>query len=162
MVKTVLRVGAIVVAIALAIGTWVYAQGVVQNEISGNECWNAGQGPGGPSNFLCINQVRNGQAISLISGSGAATTAATQQQGTLMWTGAAPTTWAVTLPNPAYDGEVLCLGTDTTLTTLVTVTALTTPENQTLAAAFSAQTISVGTSTCFQFTNATLKWFKLR
>lgn len=154
-----LALGAAIAALCAGLAA---SQGVVQNEISGNECWNAGQGPGGPSNFLCINQVRNGQAISLISGSGAATTTATQQQGTLMWTGAAPTTWAVTLPNPAYDGEILTLGTDTTLTTMVTVTATTSPENQTLAAAYAAQTLTVSTSVAFQFSNSALKWYRIR
>jgi len=106
-----------------------------------------------PSNFLCINQVRNGQAISLISGSGAATTAQLNSK--------APSCGQVRryhlgshLAHPAMMGEVLCLGTDTTLTTLVTVTALTTPENQTLAAASLLRLSLSGTSTCFQFTNA--------
>lgn len=44
--------------VALA-ATLLYAQPVIQNQLSGNECWNAGQGPGGPSAFLCINMVRH-------------------------------------------------------------------------------------------------------
>jgi hypothetical protein len=153
-----LFVGAAIAALATA----VWSQPLTNQTISGNECWNAGQGPGGPSQFLCINQVRNGSAMALISGSGAATTAATIQQGTLMWTGAAPASWAVTLPNPAFDGQTIVLGTDTTLTAMVTVTATTTPQNQTLAAAFAAQTITVSTSVEFQYNLAALKWFRTR
>lgn len=50
-------VGAAVAALA---STWLIAQPVVQNALSGNECWNSGQGPGGPSTgFVCAYQVRS-------------------------------------------------------------------------------------------------------
>jgi len=61
MVKTVLRVGAIVVAIALRYWDRVYAQGVVQNEISGNECWNADKAQVALRTSLHQTQVRNGR-----------------------------------------------------------------------------------------------------
>lgn len=153
-----LGVGAALAALA----TILWAQPVGQQNVSGNECWNAGQGPGGPSQFLCINIVRNGSAMTVVSGSGAVTTLATQQQGTLMWSGAAPTSWTITLPNPAFDGEVVKVGTDTTLTTLVTVQAASTPQSQTMSAAFSASTITVGTTTAWQYNFALSKWFRLQ
>jgi hypothetical protein len=111
---------------------------------------------------LCLNIVRNGQALNTFSGSGAFTTAATQANAMLMWTGTAPTTWAITLPNPAFDGELLEVSTDTTLTTMVTVTAGTTPQNQTLAAAFASQTVTAGTSVEFRFSYPLLKWYRIR
>jgi hypothetical protein len=151
-----------IMAAIAAISTILWAQPVTQNNVSGNECWNAGQGPGGPSQFLCINLVRNGTALSLFSGSGAFVTTATNANSTLFWTGTAPTTWAITLPNPAFDGEVVQVSTDTTLTTMVTVTAGTSPQNQTLAAAFAAQTVTAGQSVEFQFNFANLKWFRIR
>jgi hypothetical protein len=79
-----------------------------------------------------------------------------------MWTGTAPTTWAITLPNPAFDGEVVTVGTDTTLTTMVTVTAAASPQNQTLPVAFAAQTVTAGTTAQWQFNFAALKWFRIR
>ena len=132
---------------------------VVQNNVTGNEVWVAGQGPGGPGNFLNIGGVSNRAAITLVSGSGAATTTMTQAQSTLMWTGTAPTTWAVTLPSPAYDGQIVTLGTDTTLTTMVTVTA---GSGQTLSATYNSQTLTAVTSVEFQFVFSSLKWFRLR
>ena len=138
------------------------AQPVTQQAVTGNECWNAGQGPGGTGTFLCINQVRNGNGITTFSGTGAVATIATQNTGSAMWTGAAPTTWTITLPNPAFDGEVFQVGTDTTLTTMVTVQAGTTPQNQTMSAAFSAQTVTAGTSVLWQYSNTLSKWFKVR
>jgi len=156
------RVLGVLAALGLLAGG-AQAQPVTQNQISGNECWNAGQGPGGPSQFLCINQVRNGTALALFSGGGTTpTTTMTQQQGTLYWTGAAATTWAITLPNPAFDGEVVTVDTDTTLTTRVTVTAGTTPQNQTLAATFNSQTVTALTPVQWQFNFATLTWVRLR
>ncbi|HEX4500625.1 MAG TPA: hypothetical protein VH187_05545 [Scandinavium sp.] len=155
--------GWLVGAALVALATAVIAQPVAQNNVSGNECWNAGQGPGGPSSFLCINLVRNGTAMALITGSGAATTIATQQQQVLMWNGAAPTTWTVTLPNPAFDGELLTLGTNTTLTTMVTAQTTNTPQVQVaLSPAYSAQTLTAGTSVMWQFNFASLTWFRVR
>ena len=139
------------------------AFGQAANNVSGNECWNAGQGPGGPSTgALCINLVRNGQAFNTFSGSGAFTTAATQANSTMMWTGTAPTTWTITLPNPAFDGEIVEVGTDTTLTTNVTVQAASTPQNQTMAATFTSQTVTAGSSAEFRFSFAALKWWRMR
>jgi hypothetical protein len=79
-----------------------------------------------------------------------------------MWSGAAPTTWTITLPNPAFDGEIVRVGTDTTLTTMVTVQAAVTPQNQVMSAAFSGSTVTVGTTTAWQFNFAALKWFRLQ
>jgi hypothetical protein len=158
MKKLVLAVGAL---FAL---TWAaLAQPVTQNNLSGNECWSAGQGPGGSSSFLCVNLVRNGSALTTFSGSGAFTTAGTQATSTYMWVGTAPTTWTITLPNPAFDGEIVQVATDTLLTTLVTVQSSTTPQNQVvLAPTFSAQTIAANASVEWQFNFANLRWIKIR
>lgn len=147
-------------ALALAFTVGLVAQPIVQNQFSGSECWNAGQGPGGPSTgFLCTAQVRNGADLATFSGSGAVATTALFSNSTMMWTGTAPTTWTITLPSPSFDGQIITVGTDTTLTTMVTVNA---GSGQTLAAAFSAQTVTAGTSVEFQFDQTLLKWFRLR
>lgn len=152
----------VVGALLCAFTTFAVAQigSVVQNQVSGLECWNAGQGPGGPSSgYICTFLIRNGSALKLFSGSGAQTYSATQLDSTLYWVGTAPTTWAITLPTPAFDGEIIQIATDTTLTTLVTVTA---GAGQTMNAAFASQTISANTSVEFQFSFGTLKWYRLR
>jgi hypothetical protein len=151
-------------AALVALGTYLaFAQPLSQNQVSGNECWNSGQGPGGPTaGFLCTNIVRNGAATQVVSGSGAASTVATTQNGTLLWHGTAPTTWAVQLPNPAFDGEIVRLTTDTTLTTMVTLSVVTSPQNQTLHAAFSSQTITADTSVAWQFNLSLLQWTKIQ
>jgi hypothetical protein len=144
---------------ALVASSVLVAQPVTQNNVSGNECWNAGQGPGGPSSFLCINLVRNGSAMLPVSGSGAVVTTATQANSTLYWVGTAPTTWTITLPTPAFDGEIITVGTNTTLTTMVTVNP---GAGTTLDGTYNAQTITALTSVEFQYTAPTTKWYRLR
>lgn len=134
-----------------------FAQTVVQTTITGNEVWVAGQGPGGPGNYIGIDTVRNGQRLITTSGSGAATSTATG--GTLYWTSTAPTTWTVTLPSPAFAGEMVRLGTDTTLTSMVTVAA---GAGQSLDFTYSGVTLTAGTSVLFQYRAANTTWYRLQ
>ena len=97
--------------------------------------------------------------LGLSASAGAQTFTATQANSTLYWTGTAPTTWTITLPSPAFDGEIVSVATNTTLTTLVTVNA---GAGQTLDGTFNAQTIAANTSVEFQFNFAGLKWYRLR
>jgi hypothetical protein len=149
------------VAFAAALAGIAYGQQVTQNAISGNECWNAGQGPGGPSSgFLCINQVRNGQGLLVVpSVAGSPTTSLTQNNSMVYWVGTAPTAWTVNLPSPAFDGEIVEVGTDTTLTSLVTVVA---GSGQSLNTAFASQTISAKSSVEFRYSAGTTKWYETR
>lgn len=136
--------------------------GAQAQQPTGTECWPVTPGTGAVGQNLCINQVRNGQALTVVSGSGAATTIASRDQSMLMWTSTAPTTWTVTLPNPAFDGEIFEVSTDTTLTTLVTVQAASAPQNQTMSATFSGQTLTAATSAEWRFSLGSLKWFRAR
>jgi hypothetical protein len=143
--------------LGLVLGWSVWAQPVVQNTITGNEVWPAAQGPGGSSTWLGIDTVRNGESLNLKSGSGAATSTATG--GMLFWVGTAPTTWTITLPSPAYGGEIVALDTDTTLTTLVTVNA---GAGQTLHTTYNSQTLTVGVPIVFQYKNSVTTWFRIQ
>lgn len=147
------------IAVALVLGFAPASAQVVQNQLSGNEVWSAAQSPGGPSNWLSVQDVRNTSALSTVTGTGAATTAMTRFQSSLVWTGAAPTTWAVTLPTTPIDGHRVQIGTVTTLTTMVTVTA---PAGATLAAAYAAQTLTAGTSIEFQYSAGTTTWYRMQ
>ena len=129
---------------------------VVPN-ISGNECWQAGQGPGGPGNYLCLNMARNSESTAVVTGTGAVASAMTNQQAVLVWSGAAPTTWTVTLPNTPFDGELVVISTDTTLTTMVTVASGT---GATMNQAYAAQTLTANTSVIFRFATSTAKWYR--
>lgn len=155
MKKLALAVGAL-----LALTLTLVAQPVVQNQLSGNECWNSGQGPGGPSSgFVCAFVMRNGTALKTFSGSGVQTYTALITDSTLYWVGAAPTSWTITTPAAPFDGEIIQIATDTTLTTMVTLTA---NSGQTLDTTYSAQTLTAKTSVEFQFSLATNKWYQMR
>ena len=143
--------------VALAFGG-VFAQTVIQNQISGNEVWRAAQGPGGPEQFINIDNVRGSEPIATKSGSGAATSTATL--GSLCWVGTAPTTWAVTLPAAPPNGSFVRLCSDTTLTTLVTVTA---GSGDTLTTTFSSQTLTANASfPTWQYFASTKIWYRIQ
>lgn len=144
-------------AVLFALAFGAYAQ-VVQNQISGNEVWRAAQGPGGPESFISIDSVRGSEPIATKSGSGAATSTAVP--GTLCWVGTAPTTWTVTLPAAPVNGAYVRLCSDTTLTTMVTVTA---GSGDTLTAAFAAQTLTANASfPQWQYYAPTKIWYRVQ
>lgn len=131
---------------------------VVQVTFSGNEVIRAAQGPGGSEAWLYLRAVRNAPYITTTSGSGAATS--TSVGGTLCWKSTAPTTWAVTLPAAPGNGTVVTLCSDTTLTTLVTVTA---GSGDTLTTTYSAQTITANASfPAWQYNSADKVWYRVQ
>ncbi len=135
----------------------LFAQTVVQNSISGNELFRTQQGQGGTGGLLAINTLRGSQPITTKSGSGAATSTATP--GTLCWVSTAPTTWAVTLPAAPADGTVVRLCTDTTLTTLVTVTA---GSGDTLTTTYNSQTLTANASfPAWQYKASSKIWYRI-
>jgi hypothetical protein len=144
-------------ALAFVMG-FALAQPVVQTVITGSETWTVGQGPGGPGAFINIDTVRGSEPMATKSGSGAATSTAVA--GTLCWVGTAPTTWAVTLPVAPANGTFVKLCSDTTLTTLVTVTAGT---GDTLTTTFNSQTITANASfPQWQYLSATKIWYRVQ
>lgn len=148
----------LLLTLALVGGLSAPALAQVQNDLSGNETWNVGQGPGGPGGQITSDMVRNSTQVVTKSGSGAATSTATG--GLLVWVGTAPTTWAITLPRNPPDGTIQRVTTDTTLTTMVTVTA---GSGDTMAAAFSAQTLTANTTVvAWQYNRPTKIWYRVQ
>ncbi len=151
-----LLAGVVIAALAFTCGVW--AQPVIQTAITGSEVWTVAQGPGGPGAFISIDTVRGSEPMTTKSGSGAATS--TAPSGTLCWVGTAPTTWAVTLPAAPANGTFVRLCSDTTLTTMVTVTAGT---GDTLTTTFSSQTLTANASfPSWQYFTATKIWYRVQ
>lgn len=147
-------------ALALALAGGVFAQQLISFTLTGNESIVAAiGGPGGSSIFVPVSELRNATALKLFSGSGAQTYTATNNDSTLFWVSTAPTTWTITTPVTPYDGELLTISTDTTLTTRVTLTANT---GQTLNTTYTSQTITPPASVEFQYSLATTKWYQMR
>lgn len=116
-------------------------------------------GPGGSDDYAQSLQLGGQAGLVVASGSGAITYTMRNQDSTYFWTGAAPTTVTITTPAAPNDGQVLTIATDTTLTTMVTLTANT---GQTLNATYTNQTLTAGTSVEWQYSAATAKWYKIR
>lgn len=152
------RMWALAVAgLAITAGLAVAQTTVIQGGLSGNEVVRAAQGPGGPEAWLAVRTIAGG-GITTQSGSGAAT--ATGAGGTLCWKGTAPTTWAVTLPSGPAHGTIQKLCSDTTLTTLVTVTAGT---GDTLTTTFGSQTITANASfPAWQYNSTDRVWYRIQ
>jgi len=161
---------------ALALGYGVWAQPVVQNTFSGNECWNTGQGPGGPSTgFVCSQAVRGGanNVALTISGSftvGAAgttgvsvTTAPLAYGGRLLVT-AQPAAATITLPpNPLQDGIVVSYCNVSNGNFAAAAVAFAANTGQTAAAPVTTAltTQALGTCAAVQWNLAAATWYRI-
>ena len=155
-----LLVGALIALATASPAIYSWAQQITSTTLTGNEVGVfAIGGPGGPSLFVPVSQLRNASALKTFSGSGAQTYTALPTDSVLYWVGTAPTTWTITTPANPVDGEIIQIATDTTLTTRVTLTANT---GQTLNTALSSATISANTSVEYMYSLATTKWYQLR
>ena len=149
--------GAVIAALAVIGSLW--AQGGSQT-LTGNEVVQfAIGGPGGSIVVVPVSQLRNATGQKLFSGAGAQTYTALTTDSLLYWVGTAPTTWTITTPVTPWDGQMIQIGTDTTLTTLVTLTANT---GQSLDTTFTSQTINAKTSVEFIYNLSQTKWYQVR
>ncbi len=142
--------------LAFAIGA--LAQTVVSTQINANSVVRVANGPGGSDAWTAVDTISNRTRFTSTTGqTGAATS--TASGGTLYWIGTAPTTWAVLMPLNPTAGEIVTLDTDTTLTTMVTVTANT---GDTLHATYASQTLTALTPVRFQYQLSSRAWFRLQ
>lgn len=150
-------------AALVALAGVAIAQTLSPLDINGQSTWVINYGGSGSGVYITLDQARNSRSHTLVGTGTAITTSPTNAIGTLIATGTA-TTWAITLPNPAIRSEtfIVANGTGSTLTSLVTVTAGTTPQNQTLAQSYSSQSISAGASAQWDFDYDTLTWYRTR
>ena len=84
-------------ALLVGLSAPLLAQSIVQDNLSGNEAWSAGQGPGGPSGFITSNLVRNSIATVLNAVTG---TLGTGALATLSEGG-----WVIYTTQPATSGN---------------------------------------------------------
>lgn len=151
---------AMVVGALLALTVAAHPQPVVQNQVSGNETWSVGQGPGGPSSFLNIGATSNRAAITGVSATSPVTTTMTRAQSTLVWiSSGAPAQWNVVLPRPAYDGQIVTVASGIPITSGVSVTS---QAGHTMNVSATAQSISSTASLEFQFLNSNSRWYRIR
>ena len=157
-------VGAAVAALAIGYGVW--AQPIVQNALTGNECWNAGQGPGGPSTgFVCAFQTRSSLGYLNIGTSPTGTINLTTQQNAVMFTGqpSAPTT--LNLPTTGVtDGAIVTFCNDSTAALVgqaITIAAIS-PATITAGATTTLTTLAQRTCVKMFYVLATNTWGQIQ
>ena len=158
MTKLRLLLAGVAIAALVAIGS-LWAQGV-STTLTGNEVVQfALGGPGGSIVVVPVAQLRNATGFRTFSGAGAQTYTALATDSFLYWVGTAPTTWTITTPAQPWDGMMIQIGTDTLLTTLVTLTANT---GESLDTTYTSQTIAAKASAEFIYNLSQTKWYQVR
>lgn len=149
------------VAIATLTIALAVAQPVTQNTLSGSECWSAGQGPGGPSTFICANLLRN--TVGMFLTPGAATLQLTPAQSSVIFT-AQPPTMTITLPaSPVPDGMMVELVNGTAAAFATNVLTVTVGGSQTLIGGnILLTTLAAGTSREIRYSLGTNTWYPAR
>jgi hypothetical protein len=154
-------------ALGLGLIAPAFGQLVTQPTLSGTECWNAGQGPGGPGSFICADLVRNSRQhfVGTIAGNltlGTGTTAILADGGNFIAT-AQPAAATLTLPpNPVPDGAVVCLTNPTNAAFATNVVTFAANTNQTLTATTALTTLGAGSSACVMFNLANTNWYRIQ
>lgn len=155
-----LLAGAVIAALAFTGFLW--AQTVTQTVLSGNECWNAGQGPGGPSaGFVCVNVVNSVQPIG--TNSGAASFTIPNNVATTVLT-AQPAVSTITLPPlPVSNGAIVEIVNGTASAFATNVVTVAPNSGQTLLGGnITITTLAAHASVEFRFNLANTTWYQLR
>ncbi len=150
--------------LALAAGA-AYAQSVVQDNLSGNETWNVGQGPGGPGGFVTSNLIRSSIAkvLNATSGTfGAGSLATLGNGGFVIFTTQPLAATVLTLPpSPVEDGAVAGFCNATASNFATTAISFATNTGQALTA---ISVTALTATSCVQvvFDRTTLSWLRIR
>lgn len=155
-----LLVGAAIAA--LAFGGGLLAQGVVQSTLTGSECWNAGQGPGGPTaGFVCSNLVTSVQAVA--TNSGAASFTIGNNVATTILT-AQPAVSTITLPaSPVSNGAIAEIVNGTASAFSTNAVTVAPNSGQTLLGGnITITTLAAHASVEFRYNLANTTWYQLR
>lgn len=163
-----IRNACLALLVGLGIG-YAVAQTVAFTDLSGNESWSAGAGgPGGPSQYLTVDIVRNGrQAVA--SALNAAATYGTSPLDSLRWGGnvlftAQPTAVvALTLPpNPVPDGAIVGFCNVTGSNFATTAISWSANTSQTLNTAVSVTTLGANSCKYAQFNSSNTTWYVIQ
>lgn len=148
--------------IAAFIAAAAFAQSVTQTTLSGNECWNAGQGPGGPTaGWLCVNAVGSVQPTGTNSGAGSFTIP--NNVATTILT-AQPAASTITLPaSPVSNGAIVEVVNGTASAFATNVVTIAPNTGQTLLGGnITITTLAAHASVEFRYNLANTTWYQLR
>jgi hypothetical protein len=137
------------------------AQTIVPGQLSGNECWNAGQGPGGPSTgFLCTFMLNSTQTVTATAGATSFTL--TNQQSDIIFT-AQPAAITITLPAAPYNGQIVEFINGTVSNFVTNVITVQPNTGQTLVGGnITLTTLAAGASRELRYVSSTTSWYPVR
>lgn len=146
---------------ALTVG-YAWGQSIVPGQLSGNECWNAGQGPGGPSTgFVCTFMMNSTQSVTLSTG--AAPQTMTNQQSDIIFTAQPAAAANVTLPAAPYNGQIVEVVNGTVSNFATNVFSIVPNTGQTLVGGnIALTTLAAGASKELRYVASTNSWYPLR
>lgn len=160
---------AAVVGLALFGGLgYAIAQTTIYTDLSGNEAWSAGQGLGGPSQYLIVDVVRNSAqavagAINSAQTYGTGTLASLRWGGNVLFTTQPTAVVALTLPpNPVPDGTIVGFCNVTGSNFATTAISWTANTSQTLNTAVSVTTLGANTCKRAQFNRSNTTWYVIQ
>lgn len=156
----------LLLTLALLGGLCAPALAQVQNDLTGNETWNAGQGPGGPGAQITSGMVRGGTNVFLfnVTGNitiGIATGTSVLNEGGNLLVSPAPATANITMPpNPVTNGAIIgiCNGTASAFVNTLTVVANT---GQSLIGTAALPTLAASTCIYWQFRRTNTTWYRI-
>lgn len=161
---------ALVVGALIALTFGALGQSVVQQTLSGNETWQAGQGPGGPGAYITSDLVRNSTAAFTVSVSGNAVIGVASGWTEARWGGnvlvtGQPAAATLTLPpNPFPDGGIVgvCNVTAAAWATNVVTVAGSAGQTSPATPNDTLTTLAAGTCARFQFNLANTTWYRIQ
>jgi len=170
MLGVALGLATVATAVAPSVGHWLeaIAQPVVQNVLSGNECWNAGNGPGGPSvGFICSFQTRASLGYLNAAATPTGTVHLTAQQNAVMFTGQPGAGLTLNLPISGAgvtDGQVVffCNITNAALVGQTVTIAAVAPATITAGVTTTLTTLAARTCVKLFYVAATTTWGQIR
>lgn len=159
------------IALALAVGllSAPLAKAQVQNDLTGNETWQAGQGPGGPGAYITSGMVRGGTNGGLVVIGGNFTIGATDSttgmsEGGNILLAAQPAAATITLPpNPVVNGAVIGICNTTAGAFATNVVTLAPSSGQTLSGGnITLTTLAALTCVRVQFNRPNTTWYRIQ
>lgn len=158
----------VLLALALLGGLIAPALAQVQDNLSGNETWSAGQGAGGPGAYITSGMVRGGTQGGLVVIGGSFTIGATasttgMSEGGTIILAAQPAAATITLPpNPVTNGAIISICNSTAAPFATNVTTLAPNTGQTLSGGnITLTTLAALTCVKVQFNRGNTTWYRI-
>ena len=130
--------------------------------ITGQECWNAGQGSGGPSaGYLCTFMVQNSQGV--LTTALTAPMTMSQSASDIIITAQPAAAANITLPPSPLNGQIVEVVNGTTAAFATNVFSIVPSGSQTIVGGnIALTTLAAGASKELRYVQATNTWYPLR